>query len=64
MAVETLRRLEERFDRLESLLGPIGGTAVAPSLIVRGGAVMGPNPFEPLTGAVDDTGFFFRVRGW
>jgi hypothetical protein len=63
VAVETLRRMEERFDRLETTLGTAPGRAVAPSLIVMGGVRLPPNPFEPLSGAVDDAGLFFPREG-
>ena len=63
VTVETLRQMNERFDRLESTLGTVAGKAVAPSLIRRGGAVIAPNPFEPLTGPVDEVGLFFPCEG-
>jgi hypothetical protein len=63
VAVETLRRMEERFDRLENMLGNSPGKAVAPSLIVMGGVRLPPNPFKPLSGAVDDAGLFFPREG-
>jgi hypothetical protein len=63
LEVATLQRMETRFDRLEGLLINSGEKAVAPSLVVRDGVTLPPNPFEPLSGAVDDAGLFFPREG-
>jgi hypothetical protein len=62
LGVETLRRMEDRFDRIENLLGSGVVAVSAPSLVV-GDTVVPPNPFEPLTGPVDDAGLFFPREG-